>query len=200
MPCPGVISTFCFANATVDSKMAKASSQLVTYQLNKLAFYQTAWNLPTNVASTRTRHAGAGRPNLIRCLLNEESDVSSDDSSWSKNSTTDTDDDEWVRKAPATRVIVEVEGTKTFLEKNCFCQHCRGPVACTMRTTCLATNLMLTCRSPRCGFVSYSEAPAQVELEEESDKRERSTNYAINILYVLGFIHLKQATSPNWTL
>ena len=187
VPCPGVISTFCFANATVNSKMAKACSQSVTYQLNMLAFYQTAWNLPTNIASTHTRHAQAGRPNLIRCLVNEESDVSSEDSLWLKNSTTNTNDDKWVRKALATRVIVEIEGTKTFLEKNCFCQQCHGPAACTMRTTYLVTNLMLTCRSPRCGYVSYGEAPAQVELEEESDKREHSMNYAIDILYVLGF-------------
>ena len=47
---------------------------------------------------------------------------------------------------------------------------------------------MMKCRTYGCGFVCYSESPALVELEEGSDKKERSTNYAVKVLYVLGFI------------
>jgi hypothetical protein len=47
---------------------------------------------------------------------------------------------------------------------------------------------MMYCKNARCGFIYYtSPSPAQVELESE-DKRKRSTNYCINILFVLGFI------------
>ena len=150
----------------------------VNHELNKLAFHQNPWNLPTSAASSRTRNGGGGRPNLARHLVNEESSVSSVDSSWSRHSSeeTTTNNEEWVKKAPATRVIVEVDSTKAFFEKHCSCQECHGPVTISVRTTCLATNFMATCRDSSCGFVCYSESPAQVTLEEDADKRERSTN------------------------
>ena len=161
-------------------------------ELNKLSFHQrNPWNLASTAAATQTSNAGGVRPtNLIRSFVNEESLVSSEsnDSLWSNHSSSETDDDEWLKKAPTTRVIVDVDSCKAFMEKSCICQKCNGPVSILFQTTCLATNIMMSCRTSSCGFVCYSEAPAQVELEEDADKRERSTNYAINVLYVLGFI------------
>ena len=107
-------------------------SSKVTCELNKLAFYQKKpWNLATTAASSQTRNGGTGRPNLIRRMVNEESDVSLEDSSWSESSSSGTDDEQWLNKAPATRVIVEVDGTKAFMEKNFVCQECKGPVSVT---------------------------------------------------------------------
>ena len=101
----------------------------VNQDLKKLAFHQNAWNLPTSAASSRTRNAGGGRPNLVWCLVNEESSVSSVDSSWSKHSLeeTTTDDEEWVKRAPATRVIVKVDSTKTLFGEALFLSGMQWP-------------------------------------------------------------------------
>jgi hypothetical protein len=39
----------------------------------------------------------------------------------------------------------------------------------------------------RCGFMHYSEPPAPVNIDSK-DNRERSTDFAINVLYVVGFL------------
>ena len=158
-------------------------------EMARLRFSATDWKLPTNDAVIRTRHGGHGRPKL---KPSEESE----DSSWSMESSdgrSSSDDDNLtdMKKPTSTRVIVEVESLKTTIVKNCRCRQCNGEVEISLKTVCLATSVILRCQSPSCGYIYYSEPPAQVDLEEDdllADKRERSTDYAINILYVLGFI------------
>jgi hypothetical protein len=84
-------------------------------------------------------------------------------------------------------VIVDAEGLKATLQHNVRCQRCEGPVEVSLKTTCLATKIMIFCKNARCGFIYYSPPLEQVEIESE-DKRERSTDYCINILFVLGFV------------
>jgi hypothetical protein len=49
---------------------------------------------------------------------------------------------------------------------------------------------MIFCKNARCGFkfIYYSPSPAQVDIEESNNKRERTTDYCVNILFVLGFM------------
>jgi hypothetical protein len=90
-------------------------------------------------------------------------------------------------KPEATRVILEVDALSTAFSENCRCTECNSKVEVELKTTCLATSIELTCMNNDCGYIYYSNPPAQVKTNNE-DKRERSTDYAVNILYVLGFI------------
>jgi hypothetical protein len=56
----------------------------------------------------------------------------------------------------------------------------------TFKHTCLASRVILSCNDANCGYV-YN-GFAKETLKEKSNERERNTNYAVNILYVLGFI------------
>ena len=161
-------------------------------EMSRLGFSEADWKLPSHgVARTRTRHGGHGRPDLRRREKEQESTSESEDSEWSRGGSEEstTDEDLDLSKPPSTRVIVEVEGLKKTFEKNCKCPNCHGNVLVTFRTICLATSIILQCKDPSCGYIYYGDSPAQVTIEGDFvDKRERSTDYAINILYVLGFI------------
>jgi hypothetical protein len=167
------------------------------------------WKLPgASLAGampvSRTRFGGSGRPNLARKVLEEhssdeswleeqdlteecdEEDMASffvsedDDTEMSEEATTKT-------KPDPTRVIMEVDALAATLTENCRCTECDSKVQAEFKTTCLATHVELTCTNSDCGYIYYSNPPAQVKTANV-DKRERSTDYAINILYVLGFI------------
>jgi hypothetical protein len=87
----------------------------------------------------------------------------------------------------ATRVILEAEMLLATLGENCRCSECKSPVLVELKTICLATSIELTCTNAKCGYIYYSHPPAQVKAENE-DRRERSTDYAVNVLYVLGML------------
>jgi hypothetical protein len=54
------------------------------------------------------------------------------------------------------------------------------------KTVCLATKVMMRCNDTKCRYKYI--AGAEETLVEKIDDRKRSNNYAVNILYVLGFI------------
>jgi hypothetical protein len=157
----------------------------------KLSNREDDWNLNGKgscTPPTRTRNGGNGRPNLTKRHWNEPSE--SKDSEWTSPSLESDESDESViepTKPPASRVIVEVESLKSTMEGNCRCKKCYKSVDVSLRTVCLATSIMITCKDVNCGFIYYSDPPAQVAIESP-DNRERSTDYAINSLYVLGFL------------
>jgi hypothetical protein len=91
-------------------------------------------------------------------------------------------------KPPATRVIVEVEALMETLQTCSRCNECGGELEISLKTTCIATSIKMTCKSSTCGFIFYSNPPALADLDSTLDKRERSTDYAINILYVVGLL------------
>jgi hypothetical protein len=163
----------------------------------KLASTENDWNLKGNglLCLTRTRHNGHGRPKFPQCPEVEMDTAiivassSSSDEEWSLSGmTTDSDSTtEEVKKPSATRLIVDAEGMKKTLMDNVTCKVCGGSVEVSFPTTCLATKITLYCRNARCGFMYCSPPPVQVAMPSE-DKRERSTDYSINVLYVLGFM------------
>jgi hypothetical protein len=94
---------------------------------------------------------------------------------------------EW--KPQETRVIVEKRPMIKLIEKNMKCPSCNGQIEASFETVTLATSLHLKCCSSSCSFIDHSDAPAPAILPQlKNDNRERNTDYAINILYVLGFI------------
>jgi hypothetical protein len=91
-------------------------------------------------------------------------------------------------KPAATRVIVEVAALMETLQKNCRCMDCGGELEPMLKTTCIATSIKLTCKDTTCGYIFYSDPPASADLDPTLDKRERTTDYAINILFVVGLL------------
>jgi hypothetical protein len=71
---------------------------------------------------------------------------------------------------------------------NCRCALCLGPVEVTIKTLCLASRIILSCKDPECPFVYNSPTPTTSAVNEDDDARERSSDYAVNISYVLGFV------------
>jgi hypothetical protein len=74
------------------------------------------------------------------------------------------------------------------MEKNCRCPECNGKVEMQVKTICLASSVMLCCKDEDCGYIDRSELPASAKIGEATDERGRSTDYAVNALYVLGFV------------
>jgi hypothetical protein len=74
------------------------------------------------------------------------------------------------------------------MEKSCRCPECNGTVEMQVKTICLASSVMLCCKDEDCGYIDQSELPASAKIGEAMDERGRSTDYAVNALYVLGFV------------
>ena len=164
----------------------------------KLTSSHNGWNLPgSSPKQTRTRNGGNGRPNLSARRLYDDSSSSSE-SSYSYESRSDSSaslsgyiSDNLVEKPPTTRVILEIAGVRKAFEENCFCQTCKSRLLVEFNSVCLATSIILRCSNISCGYVYHGESPAKANLQVRNfavDRRERSTDYAINILYVLGIL------------
>jgi hypothetical protein len=114
----------------------------------------------------------------------EEEESSEDDSSEDEQFGGDDD----AEKPPATRAILEVDPLKKIMERNCRCPECSGPMEMKVNTICLASSVMLCCKDEDCGYIDHSDPPAPAKVGESTDERQRSTDYAVNVLYVLSFL------------
>jgi hypothetical protein len=128
-------------------------------------------------------------------------DPSSDDESqeWkeeedevrSSSSEEEEDDDEKKKKKPPpSRCIVDMDQLTEAFEATSRCLKCGGKIDATIKTVCLATKIMLSCEDPKCGYTYESKAPtsAAVPYNGREDNRERMTDYAVNVLYVIGLV------------
>jgi hypothetical protein len=162
-----------------------------TIEKTKLSFRESDWNLACGVIPSRTR-AGARKPiTLPRRSMDEtvdsDADSSDDEDDVDEDEEEDEDEDMWV-KPPATRVMLEVNALIQCFEKNSVCGYCNGPVNASIKTLCLASSVVLSCKDPDCEYTYHSKRPALAKVSEPIDNRERTTDYAINVLYVLGFV------------
>jgi hypothetical protein len=174
----------------------------VAIETRKLGNREDDWNLASSSCSgsssdvRSTRFGGTGRPNLNRVHVNEpmteDSDYETEEESSEEEDALDDFlealEDEEVEKPPASRVILEVSSITETLTANCHCALCHGPVEVTIKTLCLASRIILSCKNPECSFVYNSPSPATSAVNEDDDARERSSDYAVNISYVLGFV------------
>jgi hypothetical protein len=178
--------------------------------------------LSPSLKTTRTRNGGNGRPDLKKRmrlinLLQDSSSSSSSSASVSSGSGSESDwnacsdEDSYcssdeaadeiqlvkeTTKPPATRVILEVDALTKAFEANAICQECAGSVSLDVNTMCLASSLVVTCDNVNCGYVFHGEQPAPTKVHEETlDKRERSTDYAVNVLYVTAFLSMGDGCS-----
>jgi hypothetical protein len=181
-----------------------SSSSLVN-ESNRLKAKESDWQKLAginDVTTTRTRHNGQGRPNLKRyhpaaaalqatrqqvvSLLEESSSDSEYLLEASSSSEEDSDSEEEDKKPPATCVILEVSAIDGLM-KLCTCPLCGGKLSVSLKTTCIATAIRVTCTTRKCRFI-HSENPTAPVNDDATDNRLRNTDFAISILYVAGFL------------
>jgi hypothetical protein len=105
----------------------------------------------------------------------------------------DGDDEEEEKKPPPTRVALEVGPLTDLLQKHCRCPECDSRVVASMKSLCLATTITLTCTNPDCTYIDSMHPPATAKINatdrsHREDGKERMSDHAINLLYVLGFL------------
>ena len=89
------------------------------------------------------------------------------------------------------RVLMDVDLLKDTLEEHMLCPLCKTKVDVSFPTVCLASSIRIQCENPICTFVEVNKptSSAAPQLgENASPNIERNTDYAVNILYVLGFL------------
>ena len=106
--------------------MSRRWSASLSAEMAKLRFKEPDWKLSRNSATTRTRYGGNGRPDLRRRKALEEVSES-EDSEWSQSyGSEEREEDLYLGKPEATRVIVEVSAITKAFEENCSCPRCRA--------------------------------------------------------------------------
>ena len=91
-----------------------------------------------------------------------------------------------------TRVILETQPLKEQIERFMYCPKCRWPVKATFPTTCIASHCRIECTNYNAchWFDKTPIAGTDIDLGENAGSPliERNSDYAINVLYVLGFM------------
>ena len=95
-------------------------------------------------------------------------------------------------KVPNTRVILDVAHAKGTMEDYMVpCPLCHSKLTVSFPSLCLATSIRIQCSNDVCTFVDVQKSPsrANVELSEnESPNKERNIDFAVNVVYILGFL------------
>jgi hypothetical protein len=174
-------------------------SELPRCERRRLGLQETDWNLLVGTTRTRSRGGGEGRPNLERTSFGHVETVDLVDDSTKAGSDGDLDisDEEEVettvvksKKPPHTRVILEVSHLERAF-RNFPCPECKEPLELKLRTVCIATNIELICNNKECSYTCDLERPGSTTIHVDdnfSGSYERMSDYAVNVLYVLGFI------------
>ena len=158
-------------------------------EIDKLSFKEGDWNLAGSaITETRTRFAGQRVPSQRPLDEPSSSDESEYEYYTSDESTVSVEIENKVKPA-ASRYLMEVDSLKKILEDFSRCTVCGSAVNVSFQTICLATNIKLTCQKSDCPFVYHSPGPSETAIHQhDDDNYERSTDYAVNVLYVLGFL------------
>ena len=183
------------------------SKLLAATQSGKLKLKESDWKLPGtggHAVTTRTCNGGNGRPcfehRFVKVELSSDSEEDVNSEAPDANSVAEEDEedeeaeeDDERKKPQATRVILEVGPLTDLLQQNCQCPEYDGKVEASLKTLCLATTIVLTCVNPDCTYIDNMHPPAVSKIHathrlHREDGREWMSDYAINLLYVLGFL------------
>jgi len=95
-------------------------------------------------------------------------------------------------KPSHSRAVIEIGPVSEMLSKHLVCLKCQHPLSVTFPTTGIATSCKLTCTDEvKCDYVALSApALAEVPLDEDAGSAliARTTDFALNVTYVLSFI------------
>ena len=115
-----------------------------------------------------------------------------EDSSPSSEDEDDDEDDEVVEVEDDSfaRVLLEQRPLKELMERNCCCKLCKGPCRVEFTTVTIATSIQIICNTKACSYIDHGDPPqpAKVVLPEGSRRSERNTDFAVDVLCVLGFM------------
>jgi hypothetical protein len=144
----------------------------------------------------RTRGAGKGRPDYSsRKKWFNEPESSEDEVSVVEEVEIDglealqDDPPEEDVKPEATRAIVDLNPMMQTFDKHCRCPECDRKLITSMKMVYIASRFILTCSNPSCGYIYYSNPPAEATIgDQDAPMHERSTDYAVNVLWVLSFM------------
>ena len=101
-----------------------------------------------------------------------------------------------LKKAPSptapTRLLLEASTLQSMMERHMKkCPKCGDSATVSFPTVCIASGIKIHCTNPMCDFIDL-ELPATADLPHTDDMGspliERTTDYAANIQYVLGFM------------
>ena len=168
-----------------------------TAEANRLSPLEDDWKLPGGVIERRTR----GKKNeLPRALLGGRLSAQDLFASTSEDSS----DEEEAPAAPppaATkktkpdnhRIILEVDSLQDVVNRHLKpCSACGSDLTLEVVTCCLASRVKIKCINPKCCYIDCGKSPAAAAVASlpgsGSPLIERTTDYAINVLYILGFI------------
>jgi hypothetical protein len=168
------------------------------HESNRLRPKESDWNLvgAGSPAKSRTRAAGKRKEPPRRTQLS-----SSSDDEWELDEGEDEEDSEDEEammklkneKPPHERVIVEVQQLQDAFAKFCVCPECEEPLAIDLLTVCITTSIEVKCNNPDCDSIAYEAGKCARTTNHQDDNFDRMTDYALNVLYVLGFISMGDA-------
>jgi hypothetical protein len=168
----------------------------------RLTSQEDDWHLPGRqegaAALIRTRGGGFGKPNFLRRQQEESIDVDDPPTEDAVAVAEDIEEEEEEEEENATtrnpmkpthsRVLVKVSQLEqAFVDQPC--PECGNSVELKLRTVCIATSIDLVCNNKKCNFVcNFDKCTTTTMHIDEPCKYERMTDYAVNVLFVLGFI------------
>jgi len=175
-----------------------------TNEAKRLARTESDWNLAASEGNLpRTRHQkkketeDEGNNSVARdpplaanelIVIHEDDDLSSVTEDASKSSKSPKQDN----KLKHSRAIIEIEPVSEMLSRHLFCLKCQHPLSIYFPTTGIATSCKLVCTDEvKCDYVSLC-APSSADIPLEDDAGSalitRSTDFALNVTYVLAFL------------
>jgi hypothetical protein len=183
---------------------------------NKLASRDTGWNLngsSTSVARSQTRGNGMVRPILIKAWFGESRSESEKEVECINLDNVE-EKEELVEEIPqqqpveteeepeqaahiskkkvkpsASRAILEVEALAKAFAATKGCPDCGSVINLEVKTVCLASSVILTCKDLLCSFVYHGDAASATILHvKDNNNFDRMMDYDVNVLYVVGFL------------
>ena len=93
-------------------------------------------------------------------------------------------------KPESTRVILDVSVLKRVLEDyiRC-CPKCESPMTVSFPSVCIASSIRIECSNKLCTFVDVRKPSSMASVplpDDASALKKRNTDYAMNVLYLLG--------------
>jgi hypothetical protein len=167
----------------------------------RLALNELDWNLTgrknSNTVLTRTRGGGHGRPDIASTVARnaitigevlEEGKEEPAADELSPSSSDELEEDVTEPKPTHSRVIVEVAMLEQAFDEY-PCKVCGENLELKIQTCCIASSIELVCNKVDCPYVCEFKKPTETKIHELDDRKyERMTDYALNVLYVLGMI------------
>ena len=147
------------------------------------------WKLPGGIILARRTRGIELSSSHSRSNSNSSSSNPDDEDGTGEDGDTD-EEDETTPSPP--RALLEVNGLEALICRAAKCGECKGPVEVEFPTCCIASYCRLVCANSKCEWQDDSGKPARTDFPLPDDAGsvliERTTDYAVNVLYVLSHL------------